>query len=187
MKSKNLVPNWRFPEFKNDEWVEKPMNKLLTIGSGRDYKHLTKGNIPVYGTGGYMLSVNDYLYDGESACIGRKGTINKPVFLTGKFWTVDTLFYTEIDTEKVIPIYLYYLLKRFNLANLNVGSAVPSLTKQALNALKLEIPNIEIQKKISNILSSYHNKILDNIEQNQILKKQRDTLLPKLMSGEIRV
>ena len=92
------LPRLRFPEFRDaGDWEEKPISKLLTIGSGRDYKHLSEGGIPVYGTGGYMLSVDDYLYDGESVCIGRKGTIDKPVFLTGKFWTVDTLFlYTFI-------------------------------------------------------------------------------------------
>ena len=95
------IPKRRFPEFQDaGDWEEKPISKLLTIGSGKDYKHLSKGEVPVYGTGGYMLSVDDYLYDGESACIGRKGTIDKPFFLTGKFWTVDTLFYTQIDKKQ---------------------------------------------------------------------------------------
>jgi type I restriction enzyme S subunit len=56
-----LVPKLRFKEF-SGEWNKKPINKILTIGSGKDYKHLSSGDIPVYGTGGYMLSVNDYLY-----------------------------------------------------------------------------------------------------------------------------
>lgn len=71
-------------------WKQTTLDKVLTIGGGKDYKHLEKGSIPVYGSGGYMLSVSDYLYDGESVCIGRKGTIDKPMFLKGKFWTVDT-------------------------------------------------------------------------------------------------
>lgn len=70
----------------NSNWQSTTIGQVLTINSGKDYKHLKEGNIPVYGTGGHMLSVNDYLYDGESVCIGRKGTINKPIFLTGKFW-----------------------------------------------------------------------------------------------------
>ena len=87
------VPKLRFKEF-SGVWEDKLIGQILTVGSGKDYKHLSNGDIPVYGTGGYMLSVNDYLYDGESVGIGRKGTIDKPIFLTGKFWTVDTLFYT---------------------------------------------------------------------------------------------
>jgi len=75
---------------------------VLKVGNGKDYKHLAEGDIPVFGTGGYMLSVNDFLYDGDSVFIGRKGTINKPFFYSGKFWTVDTLFYTH-SFNKVIP------------------------------------------------------------------------------------
>ena len=77
----------------NQNWRTVKIGELLRIGNGKDYKHLSIGKIPVYGTGGQMLLVNDYLYDGESVCIGRKGTIDTPMFLKGKFWTVDTLFY----------------------------------------------------------------------------------------------
>ncbi len=67
------------------DWEEKRLGEVLTIGSGRDYKHLASGGIPVYGTGGYMTGVNEYLHDGESVCIGRKGTIDKPMYLNQKF------------------------------------------------------------------------------------------------------
>ena len=75
--------------------LSKVIKDILTIGSGRDYKHLNNGDIPVYGTGGSMTKVDDFLYNGETVCIGRKGTINKPLFHSGKIWTVDTLFYTH--------------------------------------------------------------------------------------------
>ena len=78
-ESNKLIPKLRFPEFvKDGVWKEKAFEELFNIGNGKDYKHLSNGDIPVYGSGGYMRSVNDYLYDGESACIGRKGTIDKP-------------------------------------------------------------------------------------------------------------
>ena len=102
-----LVPKLRFPEF-DGNWERKKIGKILTIGSGKDYKHLSEGDIPVYGTGGYMTSVNNYLYDGESVCIGRKGTIDKPRFLEGKFWTVDTLFYSH-SFNNSIPKFVYLL------------------------------------------------------------------------------
>lgn len=104
------VPKLRFKEF-SDEWVEKPISKALKIGSGKDYKHLNIGDVPVYGTGGYMLSVDKYLYDGESVCIGRKGTIDKPIFLNGKFWTVDTLFYTH-SFNNSIPKFIYSIFQK---------------------------------------------------------------------------
>ncbi len=98
-----IVDNLMTPQ---KEWESTKIGNVLSIGSGRDYKHLRDGNIPVYGTGGYMLSVDSYLYDGESVCIGRKGTINKPIFLKGKFWTVDTLFYTH-TFRSITPRFCY--------------------------------------------------------------------------------
>src|SRR5690606_23206043 len=96
-----------------ENWKLVAIGDILTLGSGRDYKHLENGEIPVYGTGGYMTSVNDYLYDGESIGIGRKGTIDKPVFLKGKFWTVDTLFYTH-SFRNVLPFFVYILFQSIN-------------------------------------------------------------------------
>ena len=93
-----IEPKLRFKQDDGSDfsdWEEIFLGKILDFGSGKDYKHLLNGDIPVYGTGGFMTSVNEFLYDGKSVCIGRKGTINKPIFLTGKFWTVDTLFYTR--------------------------------------------------------------------------------------------
>ena len=75
-----------------DDWEVKKLGAVFDIGNGRDYKHLDTGKIPVYGTGGLMTYVNEYLYDGETVCIGRKGTINMPQYHNGKIWTVDTLF-----------------------------------------------------------------------------------------------
>nr|WP_244048938.1 hypothetical protein [Lactiplantibacillus plantarum] len=65
----------------------------MDVHSGKDYKHLQNGAIPVYGTGGYMVSVNDKLSDVDAIGIGRKGTIDKPQYLSAPFWTVDTLFF----------------------------------------------------------------------------------------------
>lgn len=92
------------------------LEDVLEIGSGRDYKHLKEGNIPVFGTGGFMTSVEGFLYEGESVGIGRKGTIDKPVFLKGKFWTVDTLFYTH-SFKQVFPKFIYYLFLQINWKN----------------------------------------------------------------------
>ena len=88
------------------DWEVKDLEKLLIICNGADYKHLGQGEVPVYGTGGLLANVDDYLYDGETICIGRKGTIDKPQFHKGKIWTVDTLFYTKIyDCQSKIPVY----------------------------------------------------------------------------------
>ena len=90
------------------KWEEKKIKDVLEIGSGRDYKHLDNGDIPVFGTGGLMTTVNEFLYDGETVCIGRKGTIDKPMYYNGKIWTVDTLFYTH-NFKNSVPKFIYYL------------------------------------------------------------------------------
>ena len=106
------VPKLRFGEFVG-EWKEKSIGDVLSIGSGKDYKHLGTGNIPVFGTGGLMSTVNDYLHDGETVCIGRKGTIDKPMYYNGKLWTVDTLFYTH-SFDETSPKFIFYAFQRIN-------------------------------------------------------------------------
>ncbi len=150
-------------------WKEVKISDTLKIGSGRDYKHLEKGAIPVYGTGGYMLSVNKFLYDGESVCIGRKGTIDKPMLLNGKFWTVDTLFYTY-EFNKVIPKFIYLIFQRINWKKFNEASGVPSLSKKTILNIKIEIPQLEEQQKIANFLTSIDKKITQT---NQSLEQMK--------------
>ena len=162
------VPNLRFPEFQG-EWEKCKISDILSIGNGRDYKHLEKGNIPVFGTGGYMTSVNSYLYDGETAFIGRKGTINKPYYYKGKFWTVDTLFYTH-SFNGVAPHFVYCLFQTINWLRYNEASGVPSLSKDTIEKIKVHIPQIEEQQKISKFLSllderiATQNKIIDKLQ-----------------------
>jgi len=135
-----------------DDWELKRIDKLLTFGSGQDYKNLSKGDIPVHGTGGVMTYVDKYLYDGDSVGIGRKGTINKPVFLSGKFWTVDTLFYTHNFVD-CIPIYIYYKFLMINWLQYNEASGVPSLNKNTLGNIQIPLPPIQEQEAIAEVLS----------------------------------
>lgn len=168
------VPKFRFPEFiNNGEWKKKSFEKLFEIGNGRDYKHLGKGDIPVYGSGGYMLTVDDYLYDGESACIGRKGTINKPFFLTGKFWTVDTLFYTH-SFRDCLPKFIYYIFQNINWLNHNEAGGVPSLSKTNIYNIETLMPDPDEQKRILDMLTGLDELInvqSDKIEQLKSHKK----------------
>ena len=155
----SLIKGIRNKLFENDkDWRKAKIREFLCIGNGKDYKHLDIGDIPVYGTGGKMLSVNDFLYDGDSVCIGRKGTIDTPLFLTGKFWTVDTLFYTY-GFKDVLPKFCYYLFKQINWQLYNEGTGVPSLSKSTIENIKVRIPSIVQQYKICYILDSYEDKI----------------------------
>jgi type I restriction enzyme S subunit len=174
------IPRLRFPEFQNaPEWEEKPLEKLLTIGSGKDYKHLSSGNVPVYGSGGYMHSVDDYLYDGDSVCIGRKGTINKPMFLTGKFWTVDTLFYTH-SFKDCLPKFIYSCFQKINWLDYNEAGGIPSLSKTTIGKIEIRVPKVEEQQKIADCLSSLDELITAQAQKVEALKTHKKALMRRL-------
>ena len=147
------------------------LSDICTIKYGKDHKKLEDGDIPVYGSGGIMRYVNKALFDKPSILIPRKGSLNNLFYVNESFWTVDTLFWTDIDTSKVIPRFLYYLLKTKDLASLNVGTAVPSLTTEILNDIKIELPLISIQQSIVDILSALDNKISINNRINDYLEE----------------
>lgn len=151
------------------------ISDVLSIGNGRDYKNLAKGDIPVFGTGGYMTSVSDYLYDGETAFIGRKGTINKPYFYKGKFWTVDTLFYTH-SFNGVTPHFVYCLFQTINWLRYNEASGVPSLSKDTIEKIKVHIPQIEEQQKISHLLFLLDERIATQNKIIEDLKKLKSAI-----------
>lgn len=169
------TPALRFPEFQNaGEWKSVILNDILKIGNGKDYKHLETGNIPVYGSGGYLTLVNDHLYEGESVCIGRKGTIDKPIFLTGKFWTVDTLFYTY-SFNYCLPKFIYQIFQQINWYKYNEASGVPSLSKTTIGNINILIPkDIAEQERIVDCFSSVDELIsaeTDKLDQLKVHKK----------------
>ena len=147
------TPEIRFPEFQNDgEWVEVPFGTIINVNSGKDYKHLDVGNIPVYGTGGYMLSVNDRLSDIDAVGIGRKGTIDKPQYLKAPFWTVDTLFFLTSSKNYDIR-YLYYLCQTIPWKTYGEQTGVPSISKNSIDKLDVVITtNLVEQQKIAQSL-----------------------------------
>lgn len=151
-KGKTL-PELRFHEFQNDgEWVEVPFGSIINVNSGKDYKHLDVGNIPVYGTGGYMLSVNDRLSDIDAVGIGRKGTIDKPQYLKAPFWTVDTLFFLTSSKNYDIR-YLYYLCQTIPWKTYGEQTGVPSISKNSIDKLDVVITtNLVEQQKIAQSL-----------------------------------
>ncbi|MDB9180773.1 restriction endonuclease subunit S [Parabacteroides distasonis] len=182
---KTTVPTLRFREFQNDaRWIPNKIDHVCKIGNGRDYKHLSAGNIPVYGSGGYMTSVDKFLYDGESVCIGRKGTIDKPIFLTGKFWTVDTLFYTYAF-HKCLPKFLYLIFQQINWYKYNEAGGVPSLLKTTIGNINIFIPNNENeQKKIVDCFSSLDDLINAVADKIETLKEYKKGLMQQLFPAE---
>ena len=140
-------PAIRFAGF-TDAWEQRKIGELVDVCSGRDYKHLSEGTIPVYGTGGYMLSVNDALsYDRDAIGIGRKGTIDKPYILKAPFWTVDTLFYA-IPREKVDLNFAFDIFQNIDWKKKDESTGVPSLSKTAINDIDVLAPKHGEQQTI---------------------------------------
>ena len=152
------------------------LGDLIDIKYGKDHKKLADGTIPVYGSGGVMRYANEYLYDNESILIPRKGTLNNIFYVTGKFWTVDTIFWSKIDTDKVFGKFLFYYLTTMDFASMNVGSAVPSMTSKVLNEINISLPSMDTQKKIAHILSTLDDKIELNRKMNQTLEAMAQAL-----------
>lgn len=131
------------------------LNEIARIRHGKDYKKLGDGDIPVYGSGGIMTYVDTCSYNKPTVLIPRKGTIKNLFYVEAPFWNVDTIYYTEISTDKIIPKYFYYYLKTVDLESFDTGSGRPSLTIQILNRIKIPLPPLKIQEEIANILDKF--------------------------------
>lgn len=157
-------------------WRECKLGEILELKYGKDHKALNDGNIPVFGSGGIMRYADTFLYDDESILIPRKGTLNNIFYINEPFWTVDTIFWSKINKEEAFGKFLFYQLKTIDFANLNVGSAVPSLTTKVLNEVDISLPPLEEQKAIAEVLSSLDDKIDLLHRQNQTLESLAGTL-----------
>ena len=175
-----------------EHWVISKFKYFATIRNGKDQKGVLveNGKYPILGTGGEFGRASEFLYDKPSVLLGRKGTIDKPQFIEEPFWTVDTLFYTEIH-EDVSPKYLFYLstLIPFNL--LQESSAVPSMTQDKLHNVFLTKPIKEEQNKIVKHIENEMNKmdllISKAKESIQKLKEYRQSLISEAVTGKIDV
>jgi type I restriction enzyme S subunit len=131
------------------------LGNVLKIRNGKDYKGFGEGNIPVYGTGGIMTYIDRFAYDKPSVLIPRKGSIDKLYYVDMPFWTVDTIFYTEIYINVVIPKFVYYYLQMVHLENMNTAGGVPSLTQTVLNKVEFPVPSLTEQARIVAILDRF--------------------------------
>jgi len=149
-KNGSNVPEIRFKGFSGD-WEWRKLEDLIDVCSGRDYKHLSEGDIPVYGTGGYMLSVSEALsYDKDAIGIGRKGTIDKPYILNAPFWTVDTLFYA-IPREKVDLNFIFDIFQNIDWKKKDESTSVPSLSKTTINNIDILVPKYGEQQALGQL------------------------------------
>lgn len=169
-----------------EDWEVKRLGEVVTVNSGKDYKHLSIGNIPVYGTGGYMLSVNDRLSDIDAVGIGRKGTIDKPQYLRAPFWTVDTLFFLTTKEN-------YDLRFVFNLSQLvewkkySEQTGVPSLTSKSINNIQIAVPPLPEQHYIVSVLQLWDTAIAKQTALIEQLTLRKRGLMQQLLTGKKRL
>ena len=167
-------------------WSHGHLSDFITVKYGKDHKKLADGIYPVYGSGGIMRYVERPLYNKESVLIPRKGTLNNVMYVNQPFWSVDTMFYTEMKLPNVAK-FVYHFVKAKDLASMNAGSAVPSMTTDILNAMEVVIPSASALEEFESLVAPMYEAMEANDVQSKALSQMRDTLLPKLMSGEIDV
>ena len=195
-----IFKNWfvDFEPFKDGKFVDSELGMipegwkvgclgdLITIKYGKDHKKLDDGTFPVYGSGGFMRFVNSWLYNGESVLIPRKGTLDNIMYVCEKFWTVDTMFFSVPKMDYVMK-YVYNYIKRFDFSKMNEGTSVPSNTAARLNKMPILIPTHEILEMYDETLCPVYNKRKMKDKESRTLSLLRDTLLPRLMSGELEI
>jgi len=175
---KKKVPELRFKGF-TDEWEERKFADFIDVKSGKDYKHLNSGSIPVYGTGGYMLSVDRALSDTDAIGIGRKGTIDKPYLLKAPFWTVDTLFYA-VPKQNIDLQFSLSIFKKINWKKFDESTGVPSLSKTVINSVSVSVPNFEEQQKIGSFFKQLDDTIALHQRKLDLLKETKKGFLQKM-------
>lgn len=197
--AQRLYKEWfvdlRFPGHENTKivdgvpegWSRGLLKELISVNYGKDHKKAPDdGNIPVYGSGGLMRKCNKSLFSGEAVLIPRKGSLNNIMYVDETFWTVDTMFYATMKQPHT-AVFVYFFVKAFDMYSMNIGAAVPSMTTKILDAMDVVIPDKETLEKFDKREKVYFNKIKTLHGQNERLKTARDLLLPKLMSGEVKV
>lgn len=173
-----------FPSNAGPGWKPGRLSDLVTVRYGKGHKQLADGIYPVFGSGGVMRHAERPLYDQESVLIPRKGTLNNVMYVNEPFWAVDTMFYTEMRVPNAAK-YVYHTVKAKDLAAMNAGSAVPSMTAEILNRIEIAIPSAGALEQFEKTVSPMYSAMGRNGRESFVLAGLRDALLPKLMSGEL--
>ncbi|OFY20440.1 MAG: hypothetical protein A2W98_10830 [Bacteroidetes bacterium GWF2_33_38] len=186
MTTNNQIPKLRFSEF-FDAWENKKIEDLLQIKYGKDQKQVIcdNGKYPILGTGGEMGRTNSFLFDKPSVLIGRKGTIDKPKYMDTPFWTVDTLFYTDIF-QNTFPKWLFYKFETINWYLYNEASGVPSLSGSTIYKIPVNIPSLPEQTKIATFLTAVDEKLTQLKRKKELLSQYKNGIMQQIFSQKLR-
>lgn len=155
MSERRLYPEYKYSGVESlghvpSHWQVLPIRRYIKFRNGADYKHVevSEGGYPVIGSGGEFRRASEFMYDGESVLFGRKGTVDKPLYVNGKFWTVDTMYYTECDIRSILPRFLYYWALRLPYNYYVTSTALPSMTQTDLGSARIALPSLSEQEEI---------------------------------------
>ena len=186
--AETLFRQW-FVEEAKEEWEMGKLGDILELCYGKGLKDEIRSGqgYPVVGSSGIVGYHSEFLVNAPGIVIGRKGTLGKVIYLTDNFYPIDTTYFikSKIDSKEIF--YLYYLLKSLDFEELNSDSAVPGLNRDIALSSEIMISPIDMIEKFNNYCSVLFDKIKSNQSQIRTLTQLRDTLLPKLMSGEVAI
>ena len=171
-----------------EDWQVVPFKDVLTIKHGKNQKEVESpsGQYPIYATGGQIGNATSFLFDKPSVLIGRKGTIDKPRYAETPFWTVDTLFYSEIKKDFCVK-FIYYKFCMIDWMQYNEASGVPSLNAHTIENVLATLPNVEEQTAIASILSDMDDE-LEALEQKLAkVRNIKQGMMQQLLTGRIRL
>ncbi len=182
-----LTGKTRLPGF-SDEWKVKKVGEILRVRHGKSQHGVAvnDGKYPVLATGGEIGRTNDYIYDKPSVLIGRKGTIDSPQYMDIPFWTIDTLFYTEIS-DCVHPRFVFYLFNMVDWLRYNEASGVPSLNASTIENIEIQCPLFLEQQAITNILSDIDAEIAALEQKRDKIRALKQGMMQELLTGKTRL
>lgn len=174
-----------------DHWEVMPFKRTMRICNGADYKHVeVEDGYPVIGSGGIFAYASDYLFNGEALLLGRKGTIDKPLYFKGKFWTVDTMFYS-IPQKFIVCKYMYYQSLNFPFDRYSTSTALPSMTSRDLGSNDVCVPPLSEQQEIVEYIDSKIKPIDASIAKSkreiELLKELKQSVIIEAVTGKIKV
>lgn len=174
-----------------EHWEVMAFKFRMDINNGMDYKHIqVEEGYPVMGSGGQFACASKYLYDGEVVLLGRKGTVDKPLYFNGKFWAVDTMFYA-IPIGETCCKYMYYQAITFPFSYYQTATALPSMTQSDLGDNRVCVPPLAEQETIVGYLDARCGEIDKQIgavtKQIELLREYKQALITEVVTGKRRV
>ncbi|MCX2574073.1 restriction endonuclease subunit S [Pedobacter sandarakinus] len=174
-----------------EHWEVKRLKHVVKINNGSDYKHIqSESGYPVIGSGGIFAYATEFMYDGEVLFLGRKGTIDKPLYFKGKFWAVDTMFYAQAKYKNSVR-FLHYLATTIPFKFYSTATALPSMTQSDLNNHPIVIPNVNEQNLIVKYLEDFSLKIdtAISLKEKEIekLKEYKASLINSVVTGKVKI